>query len=163
MTATLPLPKIPRMQATDGKVWHMKLPLYVNLDSRPYDGDYYKELEREEETIDGKAEPKLAKQKILTVKNTIRWKWTSGTDGKPVRKASQGCGAVLMIDRRQQFSDGAMVGRLNVVAARRGLVRREAFVGHDACPARRPGARERRRQGRGRQPGDHVPLCTVPA
>jgi RNA polymerase-associated protein LEO1 len=86
VTATLPLPKVPRMQATDGKVWHLKLPLYVNLDSRPYDGDYYKELEREEETIDGKSEPKLAKQKILTVKNTIRWKWTSGTDGKPVRR-----------------------------------------------------------------------------
>jgi len=67
----------------------MKLPAYVNLDSKPYDGDYYSELQSGEEVIDGKEQPLLAKQRMLGVKNTIRWKWISDTEGNPVSCATR--------------------------------------------------------------------------
>lgn len=84
------------MSATDGKVsterepglpqvWHMKLPAYVNIDNKPYDADYY-HATAEDDDIDGKEQPMLAKQKILAVKNTIRWRWTAGLDGQQVSK-----------------------------------------------------------------------------
>ncbi len=98
----LALPQWPKLQPTDGKVfrpnlilgktianatrtqvWHMKLPAYVNIESRPYDPDYYRAT-LEDAPIDGKAEPLAARSRMIGVRNTIRWKWVTGPDGEPV-------------------------------------------------------------------------------
>ena len=95
----LPLPKYPRLQPTDGKVWQLKLPAYVNLESRPYDSDYYRETVDEPEEIEGRKKIAAARAKMLLVKNTIRWKWVTGPDGEPVRQSNA---------RMVRWSDGSM-------------------------------------------------------
>ena len=65
------------------QIWHLKLPAYVNIESRPYDPDFYR-AHLEDISIDGKAEPLLARSKMIGVRNTIRWKWVTGGDGEPV-------------------------------------------------------------------------------
>jgi RNA polymerase-associated protein LEO1 len=61
----------------------MKLPAYVNVESKPYEPDLYRAgLEGPE--IDGKENPVAARAKMIGVRNTIRWKWVTGADGEPV-------------------------------------------------------------------------------
>ncbi|WWC85983.1 uncharacterized protein L201_000854 [Kwoniella dendrophila CBS 6074] len=96
--ATLPIPQWNKMQATDDKVWHMKLPAYVNIDSNPYEPDLYRE-NLNEEPIDGKANPIAAKSKMIGVRNTIRWKWVTGGDGNPTRQSNA---------RMLRWSDGSV-------------------------------------------------------
>lgn len=70
--ANVPVPQWPRMQPSDGKVWHLKLPAYVNLDAQPYHPDYYRAtLDDAEEELKGNA----AKGKMIGVRNTVRWRW----------------------------------------------------------------------------------------
>jgi RNA polymerase-associated protein LEO1 len=61
----------------------MKLPAYVNFDSRPYDADLYRATLDEEE-IDGKTDPVAARSRMIGVRNTMRWRWVTGPDGEPV-------------------------------------------------------------------------------
>ncbi|WWC66728.1 uncharacterized protein I206_100633 [Kwoniella pini CBS 10737] len=96
--ATLPLPQWNKMQATDDKVWHMKLPAYVNLDSNPYEPDLYRETANEE-PIDSQANPIAAKSKMIGVRNTIRWKWVTGGDGELTRQSNA---------RMLRWSDGSV-------------------------------------------------------
>ncbi|WVW81994.1 hypothetical protein I302_103999 [Kwoniella bestiolae CBS 10118] len=96
--ATLPIPQWNKMKATDDKVWHMKLPAYVNLESKPYDPDLYRET-LNEEPIDGQANAVAAKSKMIGVRNTIRWKWVTGGDGKPTRQSNA---------RMLRWSDGSV-------------------------------------------------------
>ncbi|RSH94895.1 hypothetical protein EHS25_004701 [Saitozyma podzolica] len=96
--ANLPVPQWPHMQATDGKVWHMKLPAYVNVESKPYEPDLYRAgLEGPE--IDGKENPVAARAKMIGVRNTIRWKWVTGADGEPERQSNA---------RMLRWSDGSV-------------------------------------------------------
>ncbi|WWC58312.1 uncharacterized protein I303_100852 [Kwoniella dejecticola CBS 10117] len=94
----LPLPQWNKMQATDDKIWHMKLPAYVNIDSNPYEPDLYRET-LNEESIDGAANPIAAKSKMIGVRNTIRWKWVTGGDGEPTRQSNA---------RMLRWSDGSV-------------------------------------------------------
>ncbi|WVQ93688.1 hypothetical protein IAU59_000764 [Kwoniella sp. CBS 9459] len=96
--ATLPLPQWPHMRATDDKIWHLKLPAYVNIESKPYDPDLYRES-LDEEAIDGAADPIGAKSKMIGVRNTIRWKWVTGGDGEPMRQSNA---------RMLRWSDGSV-------------------------------------------------------
>ncbi|WVR03652.1 hypothetical protein IAU60_000647 [Kwoniella sp. DSM 27419] len=96
--ATLPLPQWPKMKATDDKVWHMKLPAYVNLDSRPYDPDLYRET-LDEDQADGKVDPITAKSRMIGVRNTIRWRWVTGGDGEPKPQSNA---------RMLRWSDGSV-------------------------------------------------------
>ncbi|WWD09152.1 hypothetical protein V865_007274 [Kwoniella europaea PYCC6329] len=96
--ATLPIPQWNKMKATDDKVWHMKLPAYVNIESKPYEPDLYRET-LNEEPIDGKTNPVAAKSKMIGVRNTIRWKWVTGGDGKPTRQSNA---------RMLRWSDGSV-------------------------------------------------------
>jgi RNA polymerase-associated protein LEO1 len=59
----------------------MKLPAYVNLESKPFEPDHYRE------TLDDDVEEKTpwaAKDKMIGIRNTIRWRWITGPDGEPV-------------------------------------------------------------------------------
>ena len=86
----------------------------MNIDHRPYDPNHYRET-LPDETIDGKANPVAARSKMLSIKNTIRWKWVSGLDGQPVSRTCQGR---VMLSRYSQvrksnarllrWSDGSM-------------------------------------------------------
>ncbi|TXT07486.1 hypothetical protein VHUM_03206 [Vanrija humicola] len=90
------VPTWPRLQPTDGKAWHLKLPAYVNIESRPYEPEYYRE------TIDHDEDPQdnvAAKGKMIGVRNTIRWRWATGGDGKPVRESNA---------RMLRWSDGSV-------------------------------------------------------
>ncbi|WRT63878.1 uncharacterized protein IL334_000804 [Kwoniella shivajii] len=97
--ATLPIPQWNKMKATDDKVWHMKLPAYVNVDSSPYEPDLYRENLNGEETIDGSINPIAAKSRMIGVRNTIRWKWVTGGDGEPMRQSNA---------RMLRWSDGSV-------------------------------------------------------
>lgn len=94
--ANVPVPQWPRLQPTDGKVWHLKLPAYVNLESRPYNEDYYRATaDDNEEELKGFA----AKGKMIGVRNTIRWRW-AGKDGEePTRQSNA---------RMLRWSDGSV-------------------------------------------------------
>lgn len=89
--ANVAVPSWPKLQATDGKVWHLKLPAYVNLEPRPYDPDFYRaDLHNKEQKAKRDRERKKVvepepgpKAKMIGVRNTIRWKWDSaGEDAK---------------------------------------------------------------------------------
>ncbi|WVO13298.1 hypothetical protein L204_100911 [Cryptococcus depauperatus] len=84
---TLPIPQWPHTTASDNKIWQMKLPSYVNIDSRPFDAEYYRATQ-DEEPIDGAAHPVAAKSMMIGVKNTIRWRWITGPDGEPIRQSN---------------------------------------------------------------------------
>jgi RNA polymerase-associated protein LEO1 len=59
----------------------MRLPAYVNVESRPYDPILYRHgLDKPEKEDDN-----MKRARMIQVRNTIRWKWTTGDDGKPVR------------------------------------------------------------------------------
>lgn len=93
---TVPVPTWPRLQPTDGKAWHLKLPAYVNIESRPYEPEFYRE------TIDHDEDPQdniAAKGKMIGVRNTVRWRWATGGDGKPVRESNA---------RMLRWSDGSV-------------------------------------------------------
>ncbi|OCF45100.1 RNA polymerase-associated protein LEO1 [Kwoniella heveanensis CBS 569] len=96
--ATLPLPQWPHMKATDDKIWHLKLPAYVNIESKPYEPDLYRES-LDEEPIDGATDPIGAKSKMIGVRNTIRWRWVTGGDGEPMRQSNA---------RMLRWSDGSV-------------------------------------------------------
>ncbi|KAL1411873.1 Paf1 complex component [Vanrija albida] len=90
------VPTWPRLQPSDGKAWTLKLPAYVNIESRPYEPEYYRE------TIDHDDEPQdnvAAKGKMIGVRNTIRWRWVTGGDGKPQRESNA---------RMLRWSDGSV-------------------------------------------------------
>ncbi|WVQ79139.1 hypothetical protein IAT38_001234 [Cryptococcus sp. DSM 104549] len=91
---TLPIPQWPHMQATDGKVWQMKLPSFVNLETQPYDPDLYR-ANLDDEPLEGSA----AKARMMNVRSTIRWKWVTGPDGEPVRRSNA---------RMLRWSDGSV-------------------------------------------------------
>jgi RNA polymerase-associated protein LEO1 len=58
----------------------MRLPAYVNVESRPYDPILYRHgLEKPEKEDDN-----MKRARMIQVRNTVRWKWTTGDDGKPV-------------------------------------------------------------------------------
>lgn len=60
----------------------MRLPAYVNMDPNPYDPVLYRAgLEPVPENEDQNAK----RSKMISVRNTIRWKWVTGDDGEPVR------------------------------------------------------------------------------
>lgn len=80
---TIAIPKAPRLQSTDGKVWLLRLPAYVNMEPAPYDPEYYRAT-LQDDPVDGKAEPIKAKQRMLGIRSTIRWRWETGPDGTPV-------------------------------------------------------------------------------
>lgn len=92
--ANVPLPQWPRLKPTDGKVWHLKLPAYVNLESQPYDPELYRASCED----DGDLKPGEAKGKMIGVKNTIRWKWVNGPHG-PERRSNA---------RMLRWSDGSV-------------------------------------------------------
>jgi hypothetical protein len=72
----------------------MKLPAYVNVESKPYEPDLYRAgLDGPE--IDGKENPVAARAKMIGVRNTIRWKWVTGADGEPVSGTIRGSGVIL--------------------------------------------------------------------
>jgi RNA polymerase-associated protein LEO1 len=59
----------------------MRLPAYVNVESKPYDPMLYRAgLEQPE-----KEDVNMKRARMIQVRNTIRWKWSTGDDGKPVR------------------------------------------------------------------------------
>jgi len=72
--ADVPVPTWPRLTATDGKVWHVKLPAYVNVEARPFDPEYYRATKDDTEELTGPA----AKGKMIGVRNTVRWRWKDG-------------------------------------------------------------------------------------
>lgn len=58
----------------------MRLPAYVNVESKPYDPMLYRHgLEKPEKEDDN-----MKRARMIQVRNTIRWKWSTGDDGKPV-------------------------------------------------------------------------------
>lgn len=84
------------MHPTDGKVWHLKLPAYVNLEPRPYEADYYRStLEGGDDELRGSA----AKGRMIGVRNTMRWRWVTGPDGQPEKQANA---------RMLRWSDGSV-------------------------------------------------------
>lgn len=96
VVADVPVPAWARLKPTDSKVWHLKLPAYVNVEARPYDADYYRATnEDEDKELVGPA----AKGKMIGVRNTVRWRWTTGPDGEPVRQSNA---------RMLRWSDGSV-------------------------------------------------------
>lgn len=66
---------------TNGQIWQMRLPAYVNFESTPYDPTLYRaglDTPSEDEDVN------LKRSRMIQVRNTIRWKWSTGDDGKPV-------------------------------------------------------------------------------
>ncbi|WVQ74569.1 hypothetical protein IAR50_004170 [Cryptococcus sp. DSM 104548] len=94
---TIAVPQWPHLSATDGKIWQMKLPAYINLDSQPFDSDHYRATA--EEAPDGTEKPLAAKSHMIGVKNTIRWRWATGPDGEPTRQSNA---------RMLRWSDGSV-------------------------------------------------------
>lgn len=65
----------------------MRLPAYVNMESTPYDANLFRqgiEPLGEDEDVNVK------RSRMISVRNTIRWKWVTGDDGEPV-SAERAC------------------------------------------------------------------------
>ncbi|RXK38078.1 hypothetical protein M231_04637 [Tremella mesenterica] len=90
------IPAWKRLDPTDGKVWHLRLPAYVNYDSKPYHPDLFRATA---EVTDGKTDPLGAKGRMIGVRNTMRWRWVTGADGEPTRQTNS---------RMLRWSDGSV-------------------------------------------------------
>ncbi len=90
------MPTWTRLHPSDGKVWQLKLPQHINLEANPYEADYYRgQLTGEDDSLRGSE----AKARMLDVRNTMRWRWVTGPDGKPTKQANA---------RILRWSDGSM-------------------------------------------------------
>jgi RNA polymerase-associated protein LEO1 len=90
------VPTWTRLHPSDGKVWQLKLPQHINLEANPYEADYYRgQLTGEDDSLRGSE----AKARMLDVRNTMRWRWVTGPDGKPTKQANA---------RILRWSDGSM-------------------------------------------------------
>ncbi|KAL7420170.1 Paf1 complex component [Cryptotrichosporon argae] len=94
--STQAIPQWTHMAPSDGKVWHLKLPTYVNVESRPFDVEHYRATLGDEPTD---LTPNEAKAKMINVRNTMRWRWVTGPDGEPVRQSNA---------RMLRWSDGSV-------------------------------------------------------
>lgn len=72
------------------QVWQMKLPQYMEIDPRPYDTELYRASLNPADEVDGAADPVAAQRKMIGVKNTMRWRWSNDSDGKPVSTVRSG-------------------------------------------------------------------------
>ncbi|BEI87549.1 uncharacterized protein CcaverHIS019_0102670 [Cutaneotrichosporon cavernicola] len=94
--ASVPVPTWTRMHPTDGKVWQLKLPQHINLEADPYEANFYTaQLTGDDDNLRGSE----AQARMLEVRNTMRWRWITGSDNKPARQANA---------RILRWSDGSM-------------------------------------------------------
>ncbi|BEI79745.1 hypothetical protein CcaverHIS002_0102740 [Cutaneotrichosporon cavernicola] len=83
--ASVPVPTWTRMHPTDGKVWQLKLPQHINLEADPYEANFYTaQLTGDDDNLRGSE----AQARMLEVRNTMRWRWITGSDNKPARQAN---------------------------------------------------------------------------
>jgi len=83
----------------------MRLPAYVNVESKPYDPTLYRAgLETPEKEDDN-----MKRSRMIQVRNTVRWKWSTGDDGKPVSPSQVEKEVGLITETSKQFPPIAMV------------------------------------------------------
>jgi RNA polymerase-associated protein LEO1 len=67
----------------------MRLPAYVNMEPTPYDPVLYR---AGLEPVPANEDQNAKRSKMISVRNTIRWKWATGDDGEPVSLPLVGAG-----------------------------------------------------------------------
>lgn len=101
----------------------MRLPAYVNMEHTPYDPVLYRaglDPVPDEEEINAK------RARMISVRNTIRWKWATGDDGEPVRRVAPpaiGPRRLTCVETPEQLALASLVGRLGFTTARGRFVR----------------------------------------
>lgn len=78
-----------------GRVWHARLPHFLNLNSAPFDeATWEPEVDDQEKTgVDGAAPgtPGGPTRGTVLDENVIRWKWRVDEEGNPVRRLFMLC------------------------------------------------------------------------
>lgn len=125
------------------KIWQMRLPAYVNMDPNPYDPILYRAgLEPVAENEDNN----VKRSKMISVRNTMRWKWVTGDDGKPVclhpDELPRNTSLTLYQETPEQFTLSSMVRRLSVPATRFRLVRPRSFIRYHSSATYGPTTQE---------------------
>ncbi|KZV96378.1 Leo1-domain-containing protein [Exidia glandulosa HHB12029] len=86
--AQLEIPDVPFPRSSDGKVWTVRLPNYLKLDSKPFAPEAYIGAENDEDGRDAESAKERSLSIKLEVENTIRWRWVRGPDGQMVRQSN---------------------------------------------------------------------------
>lgn len=89
VTAQLPLANLP--VPAGGKIWHARMPNFLEIRSKPFDEDEWDPKEEDLEAGDGggggagEGESQEVKQRMVPDENVIRWRWTKDQLGQVVR------------------------------------------------------------------------------
>ncbi|KAI0343082.1 Leo1-domain-containing protein [Trametopsis cervina] len=103
LEASAQIPNIPVPRSTDGKLWVIRMPNFVKVDSKPFHPDTYIGPEEDDDVQPGESLREKSMSIKLKVENTVRWRWTKDEDGRDRRQSNS---------RVIRWSDGSMSLRL---------------------------------------------------
>lgn len=91
VTAELPLANVP--VPAGGKIWHARMPNFLEIRSKPFDEEEWDPKEEDLENAggddqgggEGAAASQEVKQRMVPDENVIRWRWTKDQLGQVVR------------------------------------------------------------------------------
>lgn len=127
VTAELPLANLP--VPAGGKVWHARMPNFLEIRPKPFDDQTW---DPKEEDLENAAEAdqgdgvgsQEVKQRMVPDENVIRWRWTKDQLGQVVRLRSS-CHSINLLAARPQTltSAGECPGRQQVKQSNARIVR----------------------------------------
>ncbi|KAF9531750.1 Leo1-like protein-domain-containing protein [Crepidotus variabilis] len=101
--AEVKFPNLPVPKSSDGDSWVVRMPNFVNVDTKPYHTDTYIGPEQEDEDLQGQSAKDRSSAIKLRVENTLRWKWAKDELGQDKRESNA---------RVIRWSDGTLSLRL---------------------------------------------------
>ncbi|KAJ8515711.1 hypothetical protein ONZ45_g6884 [Pleurotus djamor] len=102
--ANVAFPNIPVPKASDGENWVIRMPTFVQVDSKPYHPDTYIGPEHDDEELQHTENMREKSMTIkLKVENTVRWRWIKDQNGHERKQSNS---------RVIRWSDGSMSLRL---------------------------------------------------
>ncbi|KWU43743.1 Leo1-domain-containing protein [Rhodotorula sp. JG-1b] len=105
VTAELPLANVP--VPAGGKIWHARMPNFLEIRSKPFDEEEWDPKEEDLEAAggddqgggEGAAASQQVKQRMVPDENVIRWRWTKDQLGQVVKQSNA---------RIVRWSDGSL-------------------------------------------------------
>ncbi|KAI0788784.1 Leo1-like protein-domain-containing protein [Abortiporus biennis] len=100
LEVNLPLPNIPMPRSSDGTHWVLRMPNFVNVDSKPFHPETYIGPEQEDDDTHHAENLREKSMSIkLKVENTVRWRWVKDKHGQDQRQSNS---------RIIRWSDGSL-------------------------------------------------------
>ncbi|KAG9223731.1 hypothetical protein CCMSSC00406_0004928 [Pleurotus cornucopiae] len=102
--ANVAFPNIPVPKSSEGENWVIRMPTFVQVDSKPYHPDTYMGPEHEDEELQQTENMRERSMTIkLKVENTVRWRWIKDGNGQDRKQSNS---------RVIRWSDGSLSLRL---------------------------------------------------